>query len=60
MEDLYYAGGLPAVLKELDTFLHADCMTVNGKKLKDNYASAECYNREVVARAAKPFNPFPA
>ena len=58
MEDLYYAGGLPAVLKELDTFLHADCMTVNGKKLKDNYASAECYNREVVARAAKPFNPF--
>ena len=57
-EDLYYAGGLPAILKELDTFLHADCMTVNGKKLKDNYASAECYNREVVASAAKPFNPL--
>ena len=58
MEDLYYAGGLPAVLKELDKFLHRDCMTVNGKTLKENYVSAECYNREVIASVDKPFNPL--
>jgi L-arabonate dehydrase len=46
------------VLKELDTFLHADCITVNGKTIKDNYASAGCYNREMVATSAKPFNPL--
>ena len=58
MEDLYYAGGLPAVLKELDKFLHRDCLTVNGKTLKENYVSAECYNREVIASVDKPFNPL--
>ncbi len=58
MEDLYYAGGLPAVLRELDKFLHRDCMTVNGKTLKENYVSAECYNREVIASVDKPFNPL--
>ncbi len=58
MEDLYYAGGLPAVLKELDKFLHSDCLTVNGKTLKENYVSAECYNREVIASVDKPFNPL--
>jgi L-arabonate dehydrase len=58
MEDLYYAGGLQPVLKELDKFLHRDCMTVNGKTLKENYVSAECYNREVIASVDKPFNPL--
>jgi L-arabonate dehydrase len=56
MEDLYYAGGLPAVLKELDALLHHDCITVNGKTMKENYDSAECYDRDVIATIAKPFN----
>jgi dihydroxy-acid dehydratase len=56
MEDLYYAGGLPALLKELDSFLHHDCLTVNGKTLKANYAEVKCYNREVIASIDKPFN----
>src|SRR5688572_249860 len=57
MEDLYYAGGLPAVMKELDKHLR-NVITVNGKKTKENYASAECYNRDVIASADKPFNPL--
>ena len=56
MEDLYYAGGLPAVMKELDRFLHGECTTVNGKTLRENYADAACYNRDVIATADKPFN----
>jgi dihydroxy-acid dehydratase len=57
MEDLYYAGGLPAVMKELDKHLR-NVMTVNGKMVKENYANAECYNRDVIATAEKPFNPL--
>ncbi|WP_300599954.1 IlvD/Edd family dehydratase [Niabella sp.] len=56
MEDLYYAGGLPAVLKELDDLLHADALTVNGKTIGENNRNAGCYNREVIATAATPVN----
>jgi len=56
MEDLYYAGGLPALLKELDAFLHTGCLTVNGKTLQENYTNAHCYNHEVIAKVEKPFN----
>ncbi|ANH81911.1 dihydroxy-acid dehydratase [Niabella ginsenosidivorans] len=56
MEDLYYAGGLPAVLKELNSFLHKDAMTVNGKTISENYASAECYNKDIIGTIDKPFN----
>lgn len=56
MEDLYYAGGLPALLKELDSFLHHECITVNGKTLKANYEEVNCYNREVIASIDRPFN----
>jgi dihydroxy-acid dehydratase len=58
MEDFYYAGGLPAVMKTLDTFLHGECMTVNGKTLRDNYTSAACYNDEVIGSVAKPVSPL--
>ncbi len=56
MEDLYYAGGLPAAMKELDRFLHGDCPTVNGKTIRENYQSATCYNRDVISTVAEPFN----
>ena len=58
MEDFYYAGGLPAVMKALDHSLHGNCPTVNGKTLKENYQSAECYNRQVIATMDQPFSPF--
>lgn len=56
MEDLYYAGGLPAVMKELDHYLHRDCVTANGKSLSENYASEKCYNRDIISTVAQPFN----
>ena len=58
MEDLYYAGGLPAVLKELKNILHNNCKTVNGKSVGENYESCESYNREVIASVDAPFNPI--
>ena len=57
MEDLYYAGGLPAVLSELKSFLHGNAITVNGKTISENAQGCECYNRTVIAPVDEPFNP---
>lgn len=56
MEDLFYAGGLPAVLKELKDLLHNECITVNGKTVADNYVNAQNYDYDVIAQLTKPFN----
>lgn len=56
MEDLYYAGGLPAVMKELDDLLNKDCITANGKKLSENYQAASCCDENVIAKIDKPYN----
>ncbi len=43
MEDLYYVGGVPAVMKELlkKGLLHGDCLTVTGKTLAENLIEVE-------------------
>ncbi|MGN6195481.1 MAG: IlvD/Edd family dehydratase [Ginsengibacter sp.] len=56
MEDLFYAGGLPAVMKELDSILDKDCITANGKTVSENYSDAIIYNTEVIATLDQPFN----
>jgi len=55
MEDFYYAGGLPAVLREIQEHLHLGSLTANGKPLGENIAQAPCYNREVIKTPADPF-----
>ncbi|MDB5132100.1 MAG: dihydroxy-acid dehydratase [Mucilaginibacter sp.] len=57
MEDFYYAGGLPALMKELDKVLHRDSITVSGKAISENYIKSECFNREMIATMDEPFNP---
>ena len=54
MEDFFYAGGLPVVIKELKKFLHSDALTVNGKTIETNNISPVCYNRDVIATTDKP------
>ena len=56
MEDLYYAGGLEAVMAALGDCLHTDCVTVNGRTIGENYKNAPCYNPEVVSTVDRPFN----
>src|SRR2546425_1197746 len=48
MEDFFYAGGLPAVLKELLPLLHGDALAVNGRTLADNVRDARCWNEDVI------------
>jgi L-arabonate dehydrase len=56
MEDFYYAGGLPALMKELHEVLNSDIITVSGKPIEENYVRSECFNREMIATMEKPFN----
>jgi dihydroxy-acid dehydratase len=55
MEDFYYAGGLPAVLKEIEGVLNKDALTANGKTMGENIANAPCWNREVIKSYNDPF-----
>jgi dihydroxy-acid dehydratase len=59
MEDLYEAGGVPAVLKELEPLLHTNCLTVTGKTLGDNLRRVPRpeRHRDVIATLEKPFQP---
>lgn len=57
MEDFCYAGGLPAVMREISHLLKLDAPTVNGKTLGDNIANAPCWNREVIRPLDAPFKP---
>jgi dihydroxy-acid dehydratase len=57
MEDFYYAGGLPVVMRELLPLLHEDLPTVTGQSIMDNVGAAECWNREVIRTVAEPFQP---
>jgi len=54
MEDFYYAGGVPAVVRELADVIHRDAITVNGKTMGENTADAPCWNREVIHERARP------
>ena len=57
MEEFYYAGGLPGVLRRLgDNGLlpHKDALTVNGKTLWQNCHDAPIYDEEVIRPIAKP------
>ncbi|MBO0821352.1 MAG: dihydroxy-acid dehydratase, partial [Nocardiopsaceae bacterium] len=57
MEDFCYAGGLPAVMRELGGLLHGDAITVSGATVASNVADAECWNRDVIHPIGAPFQP---
>ena len=57
MEDFCYAGGLPAVMRELGGLLHGDAVTVTGRTVAENVADAPCWNREVIHALDAPFQP---
>ena len=54
MEDFYYAGGLRALLKELEGSLHLDCLTVSGETLGSNIKDTGVTNRSVIRSLNNP------
>jgi dihydroxy-acid dehydratase len=54
MEDFYYAGGVPAVVRALGDLIHKDALTVNGKTIGENTADAPCWNADVIHSRENP------
>jgi dihydroxy-acid dehydratase len=54
MEDFYYAGGVPAVVRALGELVHRDALTVNGKTMGENTADAPCWNADVIHSRENP------
>jgi len=57
MEDFYYAGGLPVVMKEIGRYLHKKVLTVNGRTMWENVKDAVNYDPKVITPLARPFKP---
>jgi dihydroxy-acid dehydratase len=57
MEDFYYAGGLPALLKAMAPHLDLSCSTITGKTLGENIANAEIFNKDVIRSTDNPVLP---
>jgi dihydroxy-acid dehydratase len=55
MEDFCYAGGLPAVMKEISSVLHLGAVTATGKTMGDNIADAQNFDPRVIKTMAEPF-----
>ncbi|MFW6150078.1 MAG: dihydroxy-acid dehydratase [Chloroflexota bacterium] len=54
IEDFYMAGGISALVKELGSLLNQDVLTVTGKTLKENVASAKNTGPEVIRSRSNP------
>lgn len=57
MEDFHRAGGLLAVLKEVEDLLDHDAVTVTGRALTSYLDEAEIWDREVIRPRSEPFQP---
>ena len=55
MEDFYYAGGLPVVIRAMGDRLHSDCLTANGRTIAQNSEGAVSHNPDVITTPDRPF-----
>jgi dihydroxy-acid dehydratase len=56
MEEFFDAGGLPAVMKELEPLLHGAALTMTGKTLAESITGAEVLDRTVIHPLSEPLN----
>ncbi len=54
MEDFYYAGGLPALMKTIQSELSLDALTVTGQSVGHNIATAQVHDAEVIRPLNRP------
>jgi dihydroxy-acid dehydratase len=57
MEDLYYAGGLPALMNQMKEHLHTSSITVNGKTVGENITDTPIYDASIISTFDHPFKP---
>ena len=56
MEDLHYAGGVSAMLKNIENLIYKDVETVSGKKLSEIISNSNIYNDDVIRSQSNPIN----
>ena len=58
MEDLWRAGGIPALFSELDKrgLIKKDCMTVSGRTVGENIAGARILDHDVIRPESDPYS----
>lgn len=54
MEDFFYAGGLRALMKQIEEMLDTTCMTVTGKTMGENLEGAQVFNDDVIRPLSNP------
>lgn len=54
MEDFYYAGGLPALMKQIKQHLDLTMISVTGRPLSEDIATAEVFNDDVIRNLDNP------
>lgn len=54
MEDFYYAGGLRALMKQLESRLDCSALTVTGRNMGENLEGAKVYNDDVIRSLDNP------
>jgi dihydroxy-acid dehydratase len=54
MEDFFYAGGLPALLRNLGDLIDTSAMTANGRTLGENIERAKVFNDDVIRTRGNP------
>jgi len=57
MEDFYYAGGLRALMAQMQELLDLSCLTVNGRSVGDNISGAGVYLPDVIHALSQPLYP---
>jgi dihydroxy-acid dehydratase len=56
MEDFYYAGGLRALMRNMQALLHTDSVTANGRTLGENIADADVFDADVIRPLDNPLS----
>ncbi|MEM6378324.1 MAG: IlvD/Edd family dehydratase [Bacteroidota bacterium] len=56
MEDFFYAGGLPVVIKRLQDKLHKNTISITGQSIIDNCQAAECFDEKVIHTINAPYD----
>ncbi|KMK68964.1 L-arabinonate dehydratase [Puniceibacterium sp. IMCC21224] len=54
MEDFFYAGGLRALMKQMEDRLDTSCLTVTGRTVGENLEGAEVFNDDVIRPLSNP------
>ena len=57
VEQVFHAGGIPAVMKAVESLLHTDAVTVTGKTVSENLPPAGAADTGVIAALSAPFQP---